>query len=254
MATIAQILIREKQEGDKQLVVLFHEGKFWKAYEMSAYLLAKRYGFKPVKRMVKAVGMEIVSVGFPETQLSKYLSNAVVNGEGTELTAEVRDARDERAFADWKQGIPVRERKPSPEPPVVKLAPPEEQKTDPYAELPRNYYCDELPVFRHTAAALEYIQPQMRHLDRDYRYSVGSDITHSLITAERHIMQAWRTRDRIERESYICRTEECLLDTKLYVRLLHEVKQLTVKQFAVMSEKLVLAERHLANWKMHTSQ
>ena len=43
-----------------------------------------------------------------------------------------------------------------------------------------------------------------------------------------------------------------LLDTKLYIRLLHELKQLPVKQFAVVSEKLVLAERHLASWKKNT--
>ena len=111
MATISEILIKEKQIGTQQKVLLFKEGKFWKGYEMSAFLLAKRYNFKPTKRFVKAVGMEIISVGFPVEQLSKYLSNAVVNEEQTELTAEVRDARDERAFADWKQGIAIKEKK-----------------------------------------------------------------------------------------------------------------------------------------------
>ncbi|MBR1877695.1 MAG: four helix bundle protein [Paludibacteraceae bacterium] len=252
MATIAEILIREKQVGNLQKVVMFKEGKFWKAYEMSAFLLAKRYGFRPTKRMVKAVGQEIISIGFPDAQLAKYLPNAVMMDNSTEIHADVRDARDERAFLDWKQGVPVKEKK-EPIQPVEKIPKPDELKFDPYAELPRNYYCDELPVFRHTAMVLEYIQPQLHHLDRDYRYSIGSDITHSLISAERNIMRAWRSRDRIERMNYIDRTEECLLDTKLYIRLLHEVKQLTVKQFAVVSEKLVLAERHLANWKKNTT-
>ena len=249
MATISEILIREKEVCAHQQVVLFHEGKFWKAYEMSAFLLAKRYNFRPVKRFIKAVGQEIISVGFPDTYLDKYLSNAVVDSEGKSLTAEVRDARDERAFQDWKQGIAIKEKKEPTPPTVQKIEKPEELTFDAYADLPRNYYCDELPVFRHTAAVLEYIQPQMRHLDRDYRYSIGTDITHSLIAAERNIMRAWRCKDRIERLNYIDGIEECLLDTKLYIRLLHEVKQLTVKQFAVVSEKLVLAERHLANWK-----
>lgn len=248
MATISEILIKEKQVGLQQKVILFKEGKFWKGYEMSAFLLAKRYNFKPTKRFVKAVGMEIISIGFPMEQLSKYLSNAVVNESQTELTAEVRDARDERAFADWKQGIAIKEKKEM-KPPVMKIEKPEELKFDPYAELPRNYYCDELPVFRYTAAVLEYIRPQMHHLDKDYRYSIGTDITHFLIEAEMYIMLAWRSKDRLERIDYVDQTEKCLLKTKLYIRLLHEVKQLSEKQFAVVSEKLVLAERHLAVWK-----
>lgn len=253
MATISEILIREHQAGNKQEVVLFHEGKFWKGYEMSAFLLAKRYNFRPTKRFVKAVGQEIVSVGFPDTHLSKYLSNAVIDAEGKSLTALVKDARDERAFADWKQGIAVKEKK-EPVRPVLKIEKPEELKFDPYAELPRNYYCDELPVFRHTAALLEYIQPQMRHLTRDYRYSIGTDITHCLIAAERAIMRAWRAKMNADKLKYIEETEDCLLDTKLYIRLLHEVRQLNTRQFAVVSEKLVLAERHLNSWKKSAAQ
>lgn len=253
MAAISYILIREKEVGTKQQVVLFHEGKFWKAYEMSAFQLVKRYNFKPVKRFVKAVGQEIISVGFPDTHLAKYLPNAVVNAEGTELSAEVRDARDERAFTDWKEGVAVKEKKPAPEPPLLKVEKPEELKFDPYAELPKHYYSDELPVFRHTAAALEYLLPQLRHLDRDYRYSVGTDITHCLIAAERFIMRARRSRDAIERLNYIDRAEDSLLDAKLYIRLLHEVMQLSDKQFAVVSEKMVLAERHLASWKKNSA-
>ena len=253
MAAISYILIREKEAGTKQQVLLFHEGKFWKAYEMSAYLLTKRYGFKPAKRFVKAVGQEIISVGFPDNALQKYLPNAVVNAERTELYAEVKDARDEQAFTDWKEGTPVKEKKPAPGPPLLKLEKPEELKFNPYAELPKHYYSDELPVFRHTAAALEYLQPQMRHLDRDFRYSVGTDITHCLIAAERYIMRARRSRDAIERLNYIDRAEDSMLDAKLYIRLLHEVKQLNDRQFAVVSEKMVLAERHLASWKKNSA-
>lgn len=251
MASIAEILIREKQAGDKQQVILFHEGKFWKAYEMSAFLLVKRYGFKPLKRFVKAVGQDIVSVGFPDTTLQKYLSNAVVEADGKSLTADVHDARDENAFADWKQGIAIKE-KPEKMPPVMKVEKPEELKFDPYAELPRNYYCDELPVFRYTAAVLEYIHPCLLKLGRDYRYTAGTDITHCLIVAERNIMLAWHSSDIVERFEYMRKAEINLLDTKLYIRLLHELKQLPVKQFAVVSEKLVLAERHLASWKKNT--
>ena len=72
MPTISEILHEERGCTAGQ-VVLFLEGKFWKAYERSAWALARLYNFKPSKRFVKLVGEEVISVGFPLEQLSKYL-------------------------------------------------------------------------------------------------------------------------------------------------------------------------------------
>lgn len=235
--------------GSEGKVILFEEGMFWKAYEMSAYLLAKRYGLKPTKRYVKAVGQEVISVGFPKESLRRYLGNATIVHD--RASAYVQDMRDPRAFEDWKHGTPLKEKKPS-LPALEKVLPPiDERRFDPYAELPRNYYCEELPVFRHTAAVLEYLLPQMHHLTKDYRYSVGQDIVHALIGAEKTIFKAWRTRNIYERLEYVDRTEDLLLEAKLLIRLLHEVHQLDEQRFAAVSEKLVLAERHLNQWKEH---
>ena len=47
-------------------VKIYREGVFWVAYEQSAYYFWKLKGYKPTKRFVKVVGMEVVSVGFPK--------------------------------------------------------------------------------------------------------------------------------------------------------------------------------------------
>lgn len=65
MPKIEEILHCEQNKQHNE-VILFLEGKFWKAYEKSAYVLTKLYGFKPTKRYVKLVGKEIISVGFPQ--------------------------------------------------------------------------------------------------------------------------------------------------------------------------------------------
>lgn len=75
MPTIKEILQEERNREDNR-IVLFLEGKFWKAYEKSAYVLTLLYNFKPSKRFVKIVGEDVISVGFPEEQLTKYLPNA----------------------------------------------------------------------------------------------------------------------------------------------------------------------------------
>lgn len=67
MPTIKEILQEERSCGSGCLV-LFLEGKFWKAYERSAYVLTMLYNFKPSKRFIKLVGEEVISVGFPYEQ------------------------------------------------------------------------------------------------------------------------------------------------------------------------------------------
>ncbi|MBR1516702.1 MAG: hypothetical protein IJ620_00960 [Bacteroidales bacterium] len=49
MATIKDIL-QEERERELDHIVLYLEGKFWKAYERSAYVLTKFYNIMPTKR------------------------------------------------------------------------------------------------------------------------------------------------------------------------------------------------------------
>lgn len=81
MPTIKEILQAERNR-DTVRIVLFLEGKFWRAYERSAFALTQRFGFKPSKRYIKLVEEEIISVGFPKEQLFKYLRNAMVESAG----------------------------------------------------------------------------------------------------------------------------------------------------------------------------
>lgn len=252
MPTIKQILTLEAEAQAQNRVLLSEEGLFYKAYEMSAFILVKRYGFKPTKRYIKAIDKEVITVGFPKSGIDKYLANAqpMEKDNAVYLYAQVYDVRDERAFADWKTGTPLKQSKPK-EPPVPKVPQGEEYRFDPYAELPKNYYCDSLPVFRYTAAVLEYLLPRMRHLTKDYRYTIGQDIVKALIGCEKGIVKAWRARNPVDRMNMMDYVEDLLLEVKLELRLLHEVKQLDARRFAVVSEKMVLVEKHLASWHKH---
>ena len=51
MPKIEEILNHEQERNIYDLV-LFLEGKFWKAYEQYAYVLTRLYGFKPTKRYI----------------------------------------------------------------------------------------------------------------------------------------------------------------------------------------------------------
>lgn len=250
--TIKDILTQERNR-DLDYVVLFREGTFWKAYEKSAFVLAKRYDFKPTKRYIKNVQEEIVSIGFPANQLSKYLSNAVVQNEGANVRALVKDPCEERAFEDWKNGLTVKEKK-TPVVPVTKIPLPEELKFDPFVELPKNFYLDNLPVYRSIYDLLLNLTQKVQKFSKDYRYSIGDRLIQKLIEAMINIYRANETQDIITKIQHIEKIQTLLLETKLYLRVLHDVKQLTTRQFANLAETLVLSEKHVANWKNYNNK
>lgn len=99
MPTIKDIL-QEERNRENGWVVLFLEGKFWKAYERSAYALVRMYNFKPTKRYVKLVDEEVVSVGFPIEQLSKYSKQLSLKKYA--LLCE-QMVSVEKNLNDWKQ-------------------------------------------------------------------------------------------------------------------------------------------------------
>ena len=105
-----QILIKQHAATG---ILLLREGLFWRGYEQSAYVLHRMFGFKPTKKLVKRVGQEVVSVGFPVQSLSKYFPD--VQPAGNEILCEVQGeaaAFTEQNYTVWKASLPLRESKP----------------------------------------------------------------------------------------------------------------------------------------------
>ncbi len=107
-----QEILQEESNRESGRLVLFLEGKFWKAYERSAYVLTMLYNFKPSRRFIKLVGEEVISVGFPQEQMSKYLANPLVEEGGKRCRVFVQHPSDEKAFREWKSATRVKEPKP----------------------------------------------------------------------------------------------------------------------------------------------
>ena len=245
MPTIKEILQEERSRESTRLV-LFLEEKFWKAYESSAYVLTKLYNFKPSKRYIKLVGEEIISVGFPKEQLSKYLSNAVIEANGKMCRAVVQCSQDEHAFGEWKESTRIKETK-------RKLAEnfdvPEEwrPKTQVYRE-------ENLPVFKLVYDLLLRLFQETRKLGKDYRYSIGNDLKSDLFRVEVCVYHANETNDSVRKVTFIEEALDKLLEVKLMVRILHDSKQLSLKKYALLCEQMVMVEKHLKTWKNYNQK
>lgn len=239
MPTIKEIL-QEERNRESGWQVLFLEGKFWKAYEQSAYVLTKLYNFKPSKRFIKLVGEEVISVGFPQEQLSKYLPGAVVSPEGKTCRARVQIPHDEPAFREWKSSTRIKEPKQKPLGPIEI---PEE-----WIQKPQVMKEENLPVFKMVYDLLLRLFHESRKLDKDFRYTLGEDLKRHLMRVEVCIFHAHEEKETTE---YIVEAIDKMLEVKLGVLILHDSKQLSLKKYALLCEQMVGIEKNLKDWKKH---
>ncbi len=263
MPKIEEILHHERERNINDLV-LFLEGKFWKAYEQSAYVLTRLYGFKPTKRYIKLINEEVISVGFPEEALSKYLSNARVDREKKMLHAWVQCPQSEQSFEEWKKATRVKEKKEVTDPSTTQggtsqsgllwLAATSPNLGEEYEKQPSRIKDIGLPVFRVAYDLLLRLFHDCQKMSKDYRYTLGEDIKKRLLRLEVCIYHANDQKETEQKRRYITEALDNLIEVKICVRVLHDSKQLSLKQFAYLCEKMVEVEDHLKKWKAYYNQ
>ena len=105
--TFREIISREEQNNDS--IWLYREGMFMKAYERSAYFAHTIiHEFKLSRRYVKTVNMDVISLGFPEQTVPKWLNGYVYEyvQDGL-ICCRTRKQFDEVEFHNWKEAVSV---------------------------------------------------------------------------------------------------------------------------------------------------
>ena len=119
MAQISEIIqIEQERTLDSCNVIhLFQEGSFIRAYEWSAWLCVQSLGkFKVTKRKYKNIDPLVAFIGFPVTSFGKYIGDKFVvnnideNRRDIQLTMEVTSFEElQTEFEEWKTTLPVAE-------------------------------------------------------------------------------------------------------------------------------------------------
>ncbi len=106
--TTRELLHSEADNRDR--IVLYREGLFWKAYERSAFAVCTQIRpFKPTRRAIKSAGgAHLVSIGFPVTSEETVLKGL----QRVEVTPECLVVAAPRAivvveFEAWKAAVPL---------------------------------------------------------------------------------------------------------------------------------------------------
>ena len=103
--TFREIIEREDQNTDS--IWLYREGMFMKAYERSAFFAHTLiHEFKLSKRYIKTVNMDVISLGFPEPTIPRWLNGYVYEWvQDGLLRCHMRKVFDEVEFHNWKEVV-----------------------------------------------------------------------------------------------------------------------------------------------------
>ena len=105
--TIKEIIAKE--EG--KYIFCYKQGVFWVCYEQSAYLVCISRAYTPIKKWIKNCNQEVVSVGFPNSALEKWIDdNTIETIEKSERTVTliIKQDFDNDDFIKWKNDISVK--------------------------------------------------------------------------------------------------------------------------------------------------
>lgn len=104
---------------------------------------------------------------------------------------------------------------------------------------------DNLPVFKASYDLLIEVYEMCDKLPREYRHTLGerlkNDITELMI-------RIYRANAAMEKMAIILSAREYMVTIKLYIRLLHDLRQLSVKRYALLAEKSETISKQLAAW------
>ena len=93
-------------------IKLYKEGIFWVAYEQSAYYIWQKKGYKATKKLIKTLGQEIMSVGFPQSSYETFTHTfdpVLEKDEAYFKIFSLDKAIDMDAFQQWKAHMPGRD-------------------------------------------------------------------------------------------------------------------------------------------------
>lgn len=104
---------------------------------------------------------------------------------------------------------------------------------------------DNLPVYKATYDLLLQIFRMNRNFQRDYRYTLGENVKNELIALLVCIYYANST---VQKTVYLQKAKEHMVRVKLQVRLLMDLKQISLKQYATAAEQMESVSKQLTAW------
>lgn len=105
---------------------------------------------------------------------------------------------------------------------------------------------NQLPVYKATYDLLLYVYQIGKDMQRDYRYTLGETLKKDLITLLTLIYRANSTHQKV---IVLLEAREKLVEVKLELRLLRDLRQLSLKNYANASLMAESISKQLSAWQ-----
>jgi hypothetical protein len=110
---------------------------------------------------------------------------------------------------------------------------------------------ENLPVFKASYDLLLEVHRMNINLTREYRHTVGENLKNELMELITTIYEANSTDD-VEKVRSLREACRNILRVKIYMRVLHDLKQITTKHFVAMCEKTESISKQTTAWRKST--
>lgn len=103
----------------------------------------------------------------------------------------------------------------------------------------------DLPVYKASYGLLVNIFDLSRQFPREYKYTIGEKLKNEAIDM---ITNIYRANSREEKKELLQRARENVEAIRLYLRLLRDLRQLSIPKFVEVSERVENISKQLAGW------
>lgn len=104
----------------------------------------------------------------------------------------------------------------------------------------------ELPVYKASYDLLVIIFDFSRQFTREYKYTIGEKLKSETVDM---ITNIYRANSREEKKDLLQRARENVEVVRLYMRLLRDLNQVSIRKFVEVNERIENVSKQLAGWQ-----
>lgn len=216
--------IIEKENTNVDSIWLYREGMFMKAYERSAFFAhIYIHEFKLSKRYVKTVNMDIVSLGFPEQTIPKWLNGYIYEyvSEGL-VRCHMRERYDEVKFQNWKDCVTI-------------------NAADRFT--PNTSVIEKTPVYKTAYDLMIQIMTFSPNISKNALHPVGmrlKELAYQMCYLIRTMYDVACPADNMIKVIDIC------TEIKFNIQILKDMKEISVNTYALASERIASVSKQVS--------
>lgn len=102
-----------------------------------------------------------------------------------------------------------------------------------------------LPVFKASYDLVIEVFKMCGSLPKDYKYTIGEKLKNALLDLTTGIYEANAEEDKL---LVLCRCRKYMVEIKLYLRLLYDLKQISMKRFVCVTEQVEGVSKQINAW------